>query len=93
MPDTTNQNSFFSLISTSGKKKGEIDLSVFGKKVGFFAKVFGCVHNNISRPFIANSVSYRTCLQCGARKRFNTETFKTFGHFYYPPAEKPETKF
>jgi hypothetical protein len=88
MASALNLNRFRSLINKTNET--EIDLRVFGKKVGFLTKFFGCEHRNISRPFIAGKVSYRTCLQCGARKQFNTETFKTFGDFYYPPAERME---
>ena len=90
MVSTLNLNRFRSLIHRADKKETETDNRVFGKKVGFLTKFFGCEHKNISRPFIAGQISYRTCLQCGARKQFNTETFKTFGDFYYPPAERME---
>ena len=43
---------------------------------------------DISLPFFFtnNKSSYRTCLRCGARKRFDAQNLKTFGPFYYPPA-------
>lgn len=62
-----------------------IDRKIFGTKVGIFGKVFGCWHENLSRPFGQNLTTYRTCLECGARKQFNTETLQTHGAFYYPP--------
>ncbi len=57
----------------------------FGKKLGLLAKLFGCPHRNVSRPFSHGGVGYRTCLQCGARRKFDPETRETFGSFYYPP--------
>ena len=90
MASTLNLSRFRSLINRENNKETESGRRVFGKKVGFLTRFFGCEHKNISRPFIAGNVSYRTCLQCGARKQFNTETFKTFGDFYYPPAERME---
>jgi len=57
----------------------------FGSKIGLFGKLFGCWHKKLSRPFTNRNSSYRACLDCGARKRFDTETLKTFGSFYYPP--------
>lgn len=63
---------------------GESD--VFGEKVGFFGKIFGCGHEELSRPFSQNKVGYRVCLKCGARKHFDTETLTTFGSFHHPPA-------
>ena len=59
--------------------------SVFGKKLGLTAKLFGCWHRNISRPFTQESVAYRSCFDCGAIKQFNPETLKTYGDFYFPP--------
>lgn len=58
----------------------------FGAKIGLFGKVFGCWHKRLSRPFTSREESYRVCLECGARKRFDTQTLKTFGSFHYPPA-------
>lgn len=63
----------------------------FGKKIGVVGKIFGCWHNSLSRPFTNRSGSYRACLNCGARKPFDTQTLKTFGSFYYPPTVAPET--
>lgn len=57
----------------------------FGSKIGIVGKIFGCWHNRLSRPFTNQSGSYRACLNCGARKPFDTRTLKTFGSFYYPP--------
>lgn len=57
----------------------------FGEKIGIFGAWFGCWHAKLSRPFSNAKESYRACLNCGARRRFNAETLKTFGVFYYPP--------
>lgn len=59
--------------------------NVFGEKIGLIGKMFGCWHKELSRPFTNVRESYRVCLDCGARKHFDTETLKTFGPFYYPP--------
>ena len=58
----------------------------FGGKIGLFGKIFGCWHKRLTRPFTNRNASYRACLDCGARRRFNPETLKTFGPFHYPPA-------
>ena len=58
----------------------------FGKKIGIISKLFGCWHKNLSRPFTNKHTSYRSCLQCGARKKFDTKTLKTSGKFHYPPS-------
>jgi hypothetical protein len=58
----------------------------FGAKIGIIGKLFGCWHKDLSRPFTNRKSSYRTCLHCGARKRFDAQNLKTFGPFHYPPA-------
>ena len=58
----------------------------FGKKIGLYARGFGCWHKQLTRPFTNRSASYRACLNCGARKKFDAENLRTFGPFYYPPA-------
>jgi hypothetical protein len=58
---------------------------MFGKKIGVVAGLFGCGHKSLSRPFSHGSVGYRTCLQCGARKKFDLETRTTSTQTYYPP--------
>ena len=89
MANVLSKNKFQFLAGSSHRKAG-IDEQVFGAKVGVFAKIFGCEHDNISRPFTTGKTSYRTCLGCGARKQFNSETLQTFGSFYYPPVVKSE---
>lgn len=58
----------------------------FGKKIGFVGKLFGCWHKALSRPFTSKESSYRVCLDCGARAKFDTQSFRTLGTFYYPPS-------
>jgi hypothetical protein len=89
------------MATTIGKMPKQLSLNDFistpsdgfGKKLGILAKLFGCPHKNLSRPFSHGSIGYRTCLKCGARKKFNTETLETFGGFYYPPPADSEYKF
>jgi hypothetical protein len=57
----------------------------FGEKIGVVASIFGCQHRRLSRPFTTNRESYRACVQCGARKHFDSANLQTFGSFYYPP--------
>lgn len=70
-----------------------LDESVFGEKMGLIAKLLGCWHNNVSRPFIQGKTAYRCCLKCGARRQFNPETLETFGAFYFPPAIEKTRNF
>lgn len=62
----------------------------FGEKIGLVASVFGCWHKRLTRPFTEKHISYRACVDCGARKKFSTEDFMTFGPFYYPPSIRSE---
>jgi hypothetical protein len=59
---------------------------LFGQRIGLFSKIFGCWHKRLTRPFTTKRSSYRACLDCGARRKFNTESFKTSGPFYFPPS-------
>jgi hypothetical protein len=63
----------------------------FGKPIGIFGKLFGCWHKDLTRPFTSRRNSYRACLDCGARRKFDTEKFKSTGPFYYPPAVRQES--
>lgn len=82
-------NRFQSLIHKNKKFTNKVNPFVFGKKAGFIAKLFGCWHENLSRPFAFEKTSYRSCISCGARKQFNPETLETHGKFYFPPVIKP----
>jgi len=48
------------------------------------ARIFGCWHVNISLPFSRGNETYRTCVACGARRRFDLEQWEMVGSFYYP---------
>lgn len=61
------------------------DGNFFGRKIGLIGRLFGCNHRDLSRPFTREKVSYRSCLGCGARKKFDAESLVTYGSFYYPP--------
>lgn len=72
------------------ESQAQVDMQVFGEKVGILVRLFGCGHRNLSRPFSHKTTAYRTCLQCGARKQFDTRTLKTFGGFYNSPKAAAE---
>jgi len=63
----------------------DVTPEIFGQKIGLIDKLFGCKHKNVSRPFTRGKVSYRACIECGARTKFETSSFKTVGSFYYAP--------
>lgn len=58
---------------------------LLGTKEGVFARLFGCRHRRLTRPIADGRSSFMSCLECGARKRFDTESFTVSGPFYYPP--------
>ncbi len=36
-----------------------------------FGRILGCRHSHMGRPYLVNDEPYRTCLECGARRRFD----------------------
>jgi len=83
-------NKFQKLINKRTEQNKNINKLIFGQKMGLISKLFGCWHENLSRPFNYGKTAYRSCLQCGARKQFNPDTFKTVGNFYFPSVIKDE---
>ena len=52
------------------------------------ARVFGCWHREMSRPFTLGGQTYRACLDCGARRTFDPHKWEMVGAYYYDsPAE------
>jgi hypothetical protein len=69
-------------IANSGV--GHINASSLIAKIGsFIARVFGCWHAELSRPFSRGGRAYRTCLSCGAQRQFNIGNWEMQGSFYY----------
>lgn len=69
---------------------GHIDpSSVTGKIGNFMARVFGCWHVELSRPFSRDGRAYRSCLKCGAQRQFDLGNWQMQGQFYYG---KPSTQ-
>ena len=56
--------------------------------VGLLNRVFGCWHREMSLPFTRKDETYRTCVACGARRRFDLDRWTTAGPYY-----RPECKF
>ena len=49
-----------------------------------FRRVLGCWHRHMSLPFTRGNETYRTCVDCGARRRFDLEQWRMVGDFYRP---------
>ena len=54
-----------------------------GRWVG---EIFGCQHKEMSRPFSRQGETYRVCIGCGARRKFDAQEWKLQGPFYYKEA-------
>ena len=52
-----------------------------------FRRVFGCWHRRMSLPFTRGGETYRTCVNCGARRRYDLERWRMTGPFYRPGDE------
>ena len=57
--------------------------SVSGRLNTLMARVFGCRHADMSRPFSRDGRAYRSCLNCGAQRQFNLGNWEMQGGFYY----------
>lgn len=91
MASTIFADEFKNTVTEKNNWAQKPDTLVFGQKVGLITSLFGCWHENISRPFVQGKTAYRSCLKCGARKQFDQETLETHGKFYFPPVASVET--
>jgi hypothetical protein len=57
--------------------------SSFKPLVSFMTRIFGCWHIHMGRPITADRETYRACLDCGARRRFDSDSWTTQGPFYF----------
>lgn len=46
-------------------------------------RIFGCWHGQMNSPFTRNHETYRTCMECGARRHFDLGLSKMTGAYYY----------
>ena len=58
-------------------------LEITDKISGWVARVFGCWHREMSRPFSHKGRAYRVCLNCGAQRKFDLGNWRTQGNYYY----------
>lgn len=65
-------------------------LSVAGRLNTLMARVFGCRHTDMSRPFSRDGRAYRSCLNCGAQRQFNLGNWKMTGGFYFGQPQRRE---
>lgn len=70
-------------LSISTSTIPQIDSPSTGRLNSLMARVFGCRHADLSRPFSRDGRTYRSCLNCGAQRQFNLGNWKMQGGFYY----------
>lgn len=58
--------------------------------VSWLTRVFGCWHREMSRPFTLREHSYRVCLECGAQRKFDPQSWEMTGPFYYEQAARAD---
>ena len=76
----------------TGSAAGQLaSSSLSGKLDSLMARVFGCRHTDMSRPFSRDGRSYRSCLNCGAQRQFNLGNWKMTGGFYYGQPQMMQT--
>jgi hypothetical protein len=55
-----------------------------------FRRVLGCWHRHMSLPFTRGNETYRTCVDCGARRRFDLDQWTMVGAFYRSETHQEE---
>ena len=46
-------------------------------------RLFGCPHTNIGLPITLGGETYCACLDCGARRRFDTNSWSMRGPYHF----------
>ena len=64
---TSHQDSFGTILSAPERLVGTL---------------FGCWHRRMSWPMTRDGQTYRACVKCGVRRKFDPKTWKSFGSFY-----------
>jgi len=72
------------VVEQAGNDLSAVMPDLVSKALRVTARIFGCWHVNMSRPFSRGHETYRTCVACGARRRFDLEKWEMVGSFYYP---------
>jgi hypothetical protein len=73
-----------------GRKVGA-PTGLTGQLSNWLTRVFGCWHSEMSRPFTHDGESYRTCLECGARRNFDSSRWEMVGAYYYDAPKSQRT--
>lgn len=77
----------------AGAKTGQLDSSSVTGRIGsLVARMFGCRHAEMSRPFSRDGRAYRSCLSCGAQRQFNLGNWQMQGSFYYGQPQRHQIR-
>lgn len=52
-------------------------------QTSLFTRIFGCHHTYMGRPITSGRKTYRACVDCGARRQFNIDTWQMEGPYYF----------
>jgi hypothetical protein len=67
------------VVEQAGTDVSAIMSGVFVRMDRVVNRIFGCWHRDMSLPFSRDKENYRTCVACGARRRFDLERWTTVG--------------
>ena len=72
------------LIEHDGMDMWALISARFAPITAILRRAFGCWHLQMSLPFTRDNETYRTCVSCGARRRFDLDQWAMVGAFYHP---------
>jgi hypothetical protein len=82
------------LPQAAPRRRAFLSVSFFFERVAL--SLFTCWHRRMSWPITRDHKTYRSCLKCGMCRRFDPQTWKSFGPFYRNDVstvvERKETK-
>jgi hypothetical protein len=51
--------------------------------MSWLTRLFGCWHKKMNPPYTGDGGTYRTCMNCGARRQFDEGRGKMTGAYYH----------
>lgn len=72
------------VVEQAGIDLWALALKGFARIKNGFRRLFGCWHRKLSLPFTRGADTYRTCVTCGSRRRFDLDQWTMVGDYYYP---------
>ena len=84
--------------ASSGRDSDRVDSAALQSiPMRWLTRVFGCWHKKMSPPYTGDGVTYRACMNCGARRQFDAgrgrdprrRTLHQEERFHLRPAPRP----